>query len=168
MVNAQAAADFGTEYASATITYKVTIKNKACSIAAGLPPKEGDVGQMNLGTVGKAKGSTTPRLPLIFTFKDCQGVSAVQSIKYTKDLNGGQGHTQGFVSTDNDDVKIYLYPSETSNEPFQSVNYPAPNGKPIVNGEWITVCFAQAKVGPNDSQKIGNFIGRAEFTVTYN
>ena len=123
---------------------------------------------MSLGSLSKAKDSVSPRLPVVFAFKDCKSVDAIKSIEYTNDIGGGGGQTQGFVTTDNDDVKVYLYTNETSNDPFKVLNYPQADGKPIVDGEWITVCYAQAKVGPNGSSKVGDFKGQAEFTVTYN
>lgn len=161
---------------SATLLFTVDILAKQCTVEVG--PGQAANGIINMGTFSNKTGSAGPTIPLAFRFKDCQSVSAVQSIEFTRDIGAQIGNNpgsdpggpdQGFVSTNKKKVRIFLTEDDDGGTPFRRKQFSVPQA--IDPNAWVPVCYAQARVVDVDQDGVaaqaGAFEGKAEFTVTY-
>ena len=142
---------------SATLLFTVDILAKQCTVEVG--PGQAANGIINMGTFSNKTGSAGPTIPLAFRFKDCQSVSAVQSIEFTRDIGAQIGNNPGSDPGEDD----------AGGTPFRRKQFSVPQA--IDPNAWVPVCYAQARVVDVDQDGVaaqaGAFEGKAEFTVTY-
>lgn len=157
-----------TRYASVQFNFSVEVLQKNCKVA--ISPVDG-TNNVDVGTLFKQVGSVGPIVPLKFRFSDCKGADAIESISYSRDMNG-QGHVENmpYVSTLMDSkpssVRIYLYKDAMATLPFTPINF-GTSGQKITN-EWVDICYIQAKIPNNQTlPDAGVFTGQALFTITY-
>ena len=150
---------------SAEITFKVKVDNKNCTVDSSETQKG-----IYLGNISKSADTKGPIVPVRFRFRDCKGLQAIQSIRYTADVGLHPNVTpgspdSGFVSTKFEALKIYLWSNDTGTEKFKEKTF-QPNQN-IYPNEWVSVCYAQAIVDNDKTSEVGPFDGTAQFTITY-
>lgn len=160
---------------SKEVQFEVYIQKKGCSIAAGFPPvNKNDRGEMRLGSVYRTANSKGVALPVVFSFSKCDSVDTIQKIEFTKDHpqpgtkpDEFGGPDKGFVSTEIPEVKVHLLTDDVNNKPFKVLDFQNIGGKRIQENEWVTVCYAQARVDSRGASEVKPFKASAEFLVTY-
>lgn len=152
---------------SVDLTFKVEIKKKQCVVSVdNMTPNK----PLDLGKIQKKVGQKGAVIPLRFQFTKCDGPQHVQSIEYTRDMRGsGHSDSKPYVTTNfPDDVRVYLYRDERATMPFNGKSF-GHDGWKITN-DWVDVCYLQAQIleGSKLPETLkGDFVGEAQFTVTY-
>ena len=175
VISPNALSFYDAQRATGQITFKVQLKNEPCKISVN--SSSVDKPLVDLGTVSNTVGSTGARIPIYFNFQQCDNsFSGVKSVKFNSDFGFAQnpgsdkgGPNEGFISTKNTKVKIFLYANRVGNDRFTERDV---SMTPIPIGEEVLVCFAQAEVrshkGDSSPASAGPFEGVAEFVITYN